>query len=147
MTGVAKALTTGQRIDSGTETFVTHTLTSEGFDASEDGTGRGTPLTTAFNLRGREDGAQPEVTDAASVRASSGGSSRSYIAQQSVRRLTPTECERLQSFPDGWTLLPGQADTDENNPKPDSHRYAQMGNAVTVSVAEWIGRRVMEVAA
>ena len=49
-----------------------------------------------------------------------------------VRRLTPTECERLQGFPDGWT--DGQA---------DSHRYKQMGNAVTVNVAEWIGKKIM----
>jgi DNA (cytosine-5)-methyltransferase 1 len=45
------------------------------------------------------------------------------------------ECERLQGFPDGWT--DGQA---------DSPRYRQLGNAVTVNVAEWIGRRIMEVA-
>ncbi len=51
-----------------------------------------------------------------------------------VRRLTPTECERLQGFPDGWTA--GQA---------DSHRYKQLGNAVSVPVAQWIGRRIMEV--
>lgn len=51
-----------------------------------------------------------------------------------VRRLTPTECERLQGFPDSWTE--GQA---------DSHRYRQMGNAVTVPVAEWIGHRLIAV--
>jgi DNA (cytosine-5)-methyltransferase 1 len=51
-----------------------------------------------------------------------------------VRRLTPTECERLQGFPDGWTA--GQA---------DSHRYKQLGNAVSVPVAQWIGQRIMEV--
>jgi DNA (cytosine-5)-methyltransferase 1 len=49
-----------------------------------------------------------------------------------VRRLTPTECERLQGFPDGWT--DGQSDT---------VRYKQLGNAVAVPVAEWIGRRVL----
>jgi len=48
-----------------------------------------------------------------------------------VRRLTPTECERLQGFPDGWTA--GQA---------DSHRYRQLGNAVCVNVAEWLGKRL-----
>lgn len=59
-----------------------------------------------------------------------------------VRRLTPTECERLQGFPDGWTIPDG---TDwREHPKPDGPRYAQMGNAVTVPVAEWIGRRIME---
>tara|TARA_R110000868_G_scaffold71032_2_gene208483 strand:- start:3834 stop:4109 length:276 start_codon:yes stop_codon:yes gene_type:complete len=50
-----------------------------------------------------------------------------------VRRLTPVECERLQGFPDNWT--DGQA---------DSSRYRQMGNAITVNVAEWIGQRLME---
>jgi site-specific DNA-cytosine methylase len=45
-----------------------------------------------------------------------------------VRRLTPIECERLQGFPDDWTV--GLA---------DSHRYKQMGNAVTVDVAHYIG--------
>jgi DNA (cytosine-5)-methyltransferase 1 len=59
-----------------------------------------------------------------------------------VRRLTPVECERLQGFPDGWTI---PDDTPwQDHPKPDGPRYAQMGNAVTVPVAEWIGRRIME---
>jgi DNA (cytosine-5)-methyltransferase 1 len=53
-----------------------------------------------------------------------------------VRRLTPVECERLQGFPDAWTLVEGVKCT-------DSRRYAAMGNAVTVNVAEWIGRRIM----
>lgn len=48
-----------------------------------------------------------------------------------VRRLTPTECERLQGFPDGWTAT-----------QSDSVRYRQLGNAVCVPVAEWIGRRI-----
>lgn len=58
-----------------------------------------------------------------------------FIAQTAiVRRLTPTECERLQGFPDGWT--DGQA---------DSHRYKQMGNAVAVPVVEWIVKRLVNV--
>jgi DNA (cytosine-5)-methyltransferase 1 len=59
-----------------------------------------------------------------------------------VRRLTPTECERLQGFPDGWTI-PDETDWREY-PKPDGPRYAQMGNAVTVPVAEWLGNRIMD---
>lgn len=51
----------------------------------------------------------------------------------SVRRLTPVECERLQGFPDGWTDLGNT---------PDSRRYAALGDAVTVPVAAWIGRRL-----
>lgn len=54
-------------------------------------------------------------------------------ATMQVRRLTPRECERLQGFPDDWTA--GQA---------DSHRYKQMGNAVTVNVAAYVGRLIME---
>lgn len=50
-----------------------------------------------------------------------------------VRRLTPTECARLQGFPDDW-----------NDWLSDSARYKQFGNAVTVNVAEWIGKRIME---
>ena len=51
-----------------------------------------------------------------------------------VRRLTPTECERLQGFPDGWTAS-----------QSDTQRYKQMGNAVTVNVIEWIGKRIVDV--
>jgi len=62
------------------------------------------------------------------------GTKQSTGAIQSsvVRRLTPTECERLQGFPDGWTE--GQA---------DSNRYKQMGNAVAVPVVEWIVKRLV----
>ncbi len=51
----------------------------------------------------------------------------------SVRRLTPTECERLQGFPDGWTA--GFA---------DSTRYKMLGNAVCVKVGEWIAMRLIK---
>jgi DNA (cytosine-5)-methyltransferase 1 len=54
-------------------------------------------------------------------------SPHAVVGDASVRRLTPTECERLQGFPDGWTE--GQSDT---------HRYKQMGNAVAVPVVEWL---------
>jgi len=51
-----------------------------------------------------------------------------------VRRLTPTECERLQGFPDDWTLV--------GEKSVDSSRYKQMGNAVTTNVIAWIGSRL-----
>jgi len=57
--------------------------------------------------------------------------STGVMMESTVRRLTPIECERLQGFPDDWT--------DE---QADSHRYKQMGNAVTVNVARWIGSRL-----
>ena len=49
-----------------------------------------------------------------------------------IRRLTPTECERLQGFPDGWTE--GVSDT---------QRYKCLGNAVTVNVIEAIMRKLL----
>lgn len=52
----------------------------------------------------------------------------------SVRRLMPIECERLQGFPDNWTQL---------EKTPDSRRYSGLGDAVTVNVANWIGRRLV----
>lgn len=60
-----------------------------------------------------------------------------------VRRLTLVECERLQSFPDGWTCLCDRTPCE----CPDSPRYRALGNAVTVNVAEWIGRRIAGAAA
>ena len=48
-----------------------------------------------------------------------------------LRRLTPTECERLQGFPDGWTR--GISDT---------QRYKCLGNAVTVNVIKAIATRL-----
>ena len=55
------------------------------------------------------------------------------VAFNPVRRLTPLECERLQGFPDHWTDIEGNADT---------QRYRQLGNAVAVPVVEWIMRRI-----
>jgi site-specific DNA-cytosine methylase len=80
--------------------------------------------------------AETRLTDYASpVTAGGGKPGQGYPAALQaglVRRLTPTECERLQGFPDGWTA--GHA---------DSSRYRMLGNAVCVPVAEWIGRRIL----
>ena len=228
------------RMDFETETFITHALSADGFDASEDGTGRGVPLVAgtlstrygdssgrdlsdssallpvAFNLRGRDGGAMPESADAASVRSASGGSSNSYvafsakdygadvdeiaptlrgmghesshangggqvavaftlhgsdgtastatpthvagsvrtkppgsienssttIAQQgmAVRRLTPRECERLQGFPDDYTLVEYRGKLAADGP-----RYRALGNSMAVPVMRWIGERIAQV--
>ncbi len=86
---------------------ITHTLKAEGFDASEDGTGRGQPIT-------------PEAAG--------------------VRRLTPRECERLQGFPDDYTLIPWRGKPAEEC--PDGPRYKAIGNSKAVPVVRWIGRRL-----
>jgi DNA (cytosine-5)-methyltransferase 1 len=228
------------RQDFETETLIAHSLSADGFDASEDGTGRGVPLiagtlstrygassgrdlsdssallSVAFNLRGREGGALPEASDAASLRAASGGSTNSYvafsakdygadvdeiaptlrgmghdsshangggqvaiaftlhgsdgtastatptdvagsvrtkppgsienssttIAQQgmAVRRLTPRECERLQGFPDDYTLVEYRGRLAADGP-----RYRALGNSMAVPVMRWIGQRIAQV--
>ena len=160
--------------------------------------------TAAFDLRGREGGAQFEGPhDTANIRAASGGSSRSYIAfhptqtpissedgathalgcgssggqasvavafaqntrdevremdivgalaansgtkqtsylrlDLAVRRLTPRECERLQGFPDDYTLIPVR-----NKDAADGPRYKALGNSMAVPVMAWIGKRIQK---
>ncbi len=94
------------------------------------------------DMRGREGGAMPEGPhDTANIRAASGGSSRSYIAEQwAVRRLTPTECERLQGFPDGYTAIPWRGKPADQC--PDGPRYKALGNSMAVPVMRWIGERI-----
>lgn len=61
----------------------------------------------------------------------------------SVRRLTPRECERLQGFPDDWTLIPYRGKPAEEC--PDTPRYKALGNSMAVPVMRWIGKRIQEV--
>ena len=225
------------RQDFETETLIAHSLSADGFDASEDGTGRGVPMVPiaiitahtqsngsgfsdniahtlesggsqaiAFNLRGRAGGALPEIAGAASLRAASGGSSNSYVAfsakdygadaddiaptlrsmghggshangggqvavawtqeftastdvagtlqrggeggradggltsRMAVRRLTPRECERLQGFPDDYTLIEYRGKLAADGP-----RYKALGNSMAVPVMRWIGERIAQV--
>ncbi|WP_337028931.1 Dam family site-specific DNA-(adenine-N6)-methyltransferase [Pantoea eucalypti] len=218
---VAACLTAkGQRNDFDVETFavqsatgeVSHTLTAEGHDASEDGTGRGTP-TVAYGFQTRiarngrgdmadvchalsaESGetgkgdAAPCVTrcvehaafaentrgelrlfngDGQITGALSAGGGKpgqgfpSVVSHCEVRRLTPKECERLQGFPDGWTLIPEKKRNtlaaDElaylrlmypDMPEEEAHslaadgpRYKAIGNSMPVPVMRWIGNRI-----
>jgi DNA (cytosine-5)-methyltransferase 1 len=57
-----------------------------------------------------------------------------------VRRLTPVECERLQGFPDNWTLIPWRKKPASEC--PDGPRYKALGNSWAVPVVAWIGRRI-----
>ena len=59
--------------------------------------------------------------------------------------MTPIEVERVQGFPDNWTL---PVEIDEKQAKRiDSLRYHAIGNAVTPPVAEWVGTRLAKVMA
>jgi DNA (cytosine-5)-methyltransferase 1 len=54
-----------------------------------------------------------------------------------VRRLTPRECERLQGFPDDYTLVEYR-----KKPAADGPRYRALGNSMAVPVMRWIGERM-----
>lgn len=161
------------RIDYESETFVTHALRADGFDASEDGTGRGTPLVAfsskdygadvgsiaptlramghsgshanaggqvavAFDttqITSRANRSNPQAGDACHPLAA--GAHAPAIAGSSVRRLTPRECERLQGFPDDYTLIEYR-----KKPAADGPRYKALGNSMAVPVMRWILSRI-----
>lgn len=54
-----------------------------------------------------------------------------------VRRLTPRECERLQGFPDDYTLIKRGGKMAADGP-----RYKALGNSMAVPVMKWIGERI-----
>ena len=78
-------------------------------------------------------GARPEADQGAPVIAFGAPAS-------AVRRLTPTECERLQGFPDNYTQIPYRNKPAESC--PDGPRYKAMGNSMAVPVMRWIGERI-----
>ncbi len=59
------------------------------------------------------------------------------VIGQGVRRLTPVECERLQGFPDDWTLVEHRG-----KPMADGPRYKMCGNSMAVVVMNWLGYRI-----
>jgi DNA (cytosine-5)-methyltransferase 1 len=149
------------------DTLIAHSLRADGFDASEDGTGRGTPLVavaaplSAGNGansrhagRRREDDtnlvfdetqitsatnrSQPKSGDPCHPLAA--GARPPTLVTRHVRRLTPRECERLQGFPDDYTLVPYNG-----KPAKDSPRYKALGNSMAVPVMRWIGQRIVAV--
>jgi len=60
-----------------------------------------------------------------------------------VRRLTPTECCRLQGFPDGWTAIPWKKKPADQC--PDGPQYKALGNSMAVNCMEWLGERIQAV--
>jgi len=90
-----------------------------------------------------EDGTAP------ACRASAGRSgfhemNHPVVVQQpvamTVRRLTPKEAERLQGFPDDWTLIPWRGKPADQC--PDGPRYKALGNSMAVNCMAWIGERI-----
>lgn len=149
-----------QHINQGCPLFVAHALRGEGFDASEDGTGRGTPLvpaiisTTQVTSPGnysthapcmafpeRMSGTQHASTE--NVAPSLGALNPTAVATQwAVRRLTPLECERLMGFSEGHTNV-----ANKGKESADGPRYKALGNSWAVNCARWIGERIEQVEA
>jgi DNA (cytosine-5)-methyltransferase 1 len=149
-------------------------LRADGFDASEDGTGRGTPLVPvvipileagartckstddpragmgigepgdsmytlrsgkqhAIGFHSRQDPISAEDV-MLPIEAKQG---QALMQGMAVRRLTPRECERLQGFEDGYTLI-----TYRGKPAADGPRYKALGNSFAVPVVRWLGERI-----
>ena len=94
--------------------------------AREDGSGQPVVKITQRG-RGFNKGGEKDVCPTISTSAFE---HNNYVS--GIRRLTPTECERLQGFPDGWTE--GVSDT---------QRYKCLGNAVSVPVVKAVGERII----
>ena len=174
----------GCRQDFEVETFiaqssqVAHSLRGEGFDASEDGTGRGTPIVpVAFDCKGTEvqsdvSGVSPplrsmghlnshqnagghaavafdttQITSPANVSnprpgdpchpLTAGAHPPALADPWAVRRLTPTECHRLQGFPDQHCAI-----TYRKKPAADGPQYKALGNSMAVPCVAWILDRI-----
>ena len=167
---VATTITTkcGQRQDFEADTFImAHTLRGDGFDASEDGTGRGTPLVPvvantlcsggkgargfinspdhtfvpmAFHENQRAEVTLNESTGALNSGGGKPGQGYPAVLAHGVRRLMPVECERLQGFKDGHSAI-----TYRGKPAADGPRYRAVGNSMAVPVVRWILERIQQV--
>ena len=124
---------------------VTHTLKAEGFDASEDGTGRGQPIVTAFQTRGSNLDVSGHVTGTLGSNCDrASGFAPMVQTTMAVRRLMPVECEALQGFPADWTKVPVGKNKDGSiRWAADGPRYKQCGNSMATKVMAWIGARIV----
>jgi site-specific DNA-cytosine methylase len=132
------------------------------------------PPAVAYDVRGMAQGGQSHAVESDTTgtvdtdgRNPSGNEAGTLVgpSPMSVRRLTPTECERLQGVPDGWTCTCGVRPDcpDRRIPPwldpstfklqgcghsacgctcPDSPRYKTLGNAVATCAVHWIGVRL-----
>jgi DNA (cytosine-5)-methyltransferase 1 len=104
----------------------------------------GNPPAVAFESRIARNGRGAPSEVVPPLKAQSGESGKGDAAPliatpMSVRRLTPRECERLQGFPDDYTLIPYRG-----KPAADGPRYKALGNSKAVPVVRWIGRRIQQ---
>ncbi len=116
---------------------VTHTLTADGCDASEDGTGRGTPI-MAFNPSA---GGTQTTLGFSEIPGTLGVNQvPDRMPGTVVRRLMPIECERLMGWGDDWTRY-----RQDGSEIADGPRYRLCGNGVVGTVSRWLAMRLMTV--
>lgn len=157
----------GQDLNHGHSHLIAHTLRGEGFDASEDGTGRGLPLVFGGNNTSGAIKVHPALNAAKSGSRRMDFESEAFIfqskqsvTQAGVRRITPIEAERLQGFPDDYTNIPVKKVNIRRMLSPragykyrmikgecwqiasDGPRYRAIGNSMAVPVMKWIGERI-----
>jgi len=95
------------------------------------------PVYSFDSAFGSQAGIFEDISPPVKIGSNSGGNPPAISQQYNVRRLTPTECERLMGWPDDHTLH--RAD---GKPASDSQRYKQCGNGVVAPVAQWIAKHL-----
>lgn len=145
---VATACNAGSagRLDFESETFVVHGTQdpSTAYDSAHS-LGRNGGRENAVLSIHQNQRAEVKLSLVSSALQSGGGTvGQGYAAAMvanEVRRLTPRECERLQGFPDDYTLIPWRGRPAEEC--PDGPRYKALGNSKAVPVVRWIGERIL----
>lgn len=110
------------------------------------GSGLGIPSPPAVAFTRCDNGRDASVEVTPTMRCGSNYSAHPAVAQSmTVRRLTPKEAERLQAFPDDYTLIPWRKKPAADC--PDGPRYKALGNSMAVNCMAWIGERIAAVEA
>lgn len=108
---------------------ISHTLKAEGADV------------LAFNEN--QQGVVWESDTAQALNKGGGKPGQGYAAvriSSAVRRLTPTECARLQGFDDNHCRIPWRGKPADQC--PDGPQYKAFGNSMSTNVMRWIGERI-----
>ena len=142
---VAQCLTTrtGSAYDPTTETLPVTAgalcaRTGQSISVQDEAQGHLLPIAyDTTNITSPTNGSNPKPSDPVFTLAK--GQHPPLLTPQ-VRRLTPTECERLQGFPDDYTQIAWRNKAAEDC--PDGPRYKAMGNSMAVPVMQWIGKRI-----
>ena len=108
--------------------------------SGQSGKGDAAPLVAfepRYYTRDNKTGGRPSNTVSLNRDTKAGDSQPHVATNMQVRRLTPRECERLQGFPDDYTLIQVRG-----KPAADGPRYKALGNSMAVPVVRWIGERI-----